>query len=191
LFQGLLVIFTFGLIVVGVLQWRTLEKTDETSREFNRAFVFLHGIKEEQIIKDSKSSTWYFVANLENNGNTQTVNAATQIACAKPEIKDLFDDNGIPAPASPRVFGPKQMFGGGVCFWEADTLESDRLRGALHIIGGIVRYDDVFGHSHVTKFCREIVISADPRPIGQRLQYSTSSCSDAVDCSDKECNHKQ
>jgi hypothetical protein len=38
-FQGLLVIFTLGLVVVGVLQWRTLDKSDATLKAAQRPWI--------------------------------------------------------------------------------------------------------------------------------------------------------
>jgi hypothetical protein len=44
LFQGLLVLFTFGLVTVGALQWQTLDKTDDTFRIGQRPWVTISGI---------------------------------------------------------------------------------------------------------------------------------------------------
>jgi hypothetical protein len=96
----------------------TLEKTDQTLREtlattkaFNRAFVFARGIKEQQVTADNKNSLWAFLFEVENNGNTQTVDASVGIACDKPPILDLF--RGVANPTGHRVFGPKQVVGAG------------------------------------------------------------------------------
>src|SRR5438874_13232433 len=37
--QGLLVLFTLGLVAVSALQWSTLEKTDETLKAAQRAWI--------------------------------------------------------------------------------------------------------------------------------------------------------
>jgi hypothetical protein len=181
-----LVVVTAGLSLIAYWQYGVLKSTDDVTREFNRAFVFLEDISEKQTSNGNQKSDWHFVPNIKNNGNTQTRDAVALVACDKAAIKELFD--GKNNTGKPRVIGPKQKIGAGLCSWDADTLE--REQNIPHYIGGVIRYDDVFDGKHVTKFCREVRILADPRPIGAPLQYSTSLCPETLDCADKECDRK-
>src|SRR5271156_1051212 len=90
----LLAITIVALFVVGILQWSTFENSDQTLKEtlattkaFNRAFVFTHGVKEQQVLRDNNNAAWVFLAELENNGNTKTVDAFVEVACSEPLIK--------------------------------------------------------------------------------------------------------
>ncbi len=184
--------FTIVLtIITGVTGWilyetnQTLKDTLAASNSANRAFIFFRDLASGQIEDKDKSTFWTFVINLENNGNTQAKNAKMVTACDDAAIKDIFI--GKTKASATRVFGPKQIVGSGGCTWTSKVLENGHQSGASFYIGGIVQYDDIFGGSHVTKYCRAIQILGDPQPKGARPENTTSLCPDLHDCADQEC----
>jgi hypothetical protein len=86
----LTVLATVGLVWVAYWQWDAMEKTDQTTREVNRAFV--RG-KELNIKKELLN--WFFTPIVENTGNTQTKNLEVF-------VDSIFDLNDVSMPIPPR-----------------------------------------------------------------------------------------
>ncbi len=170
-------VFTGG---VGYLQYLTLEKTDQTLRAGQRAFVFLEGIHMTQHAVLPNGYSWYFVASLQNNGTTQTKNLVTRLTC---KINPQHSDIGT----SHSLLGPKQIDGAGACTWSADQLAQIWQNQSHIFMAGDAVYYDVFDDRHITRFCRDITIQSDPRIGNGTLQQVTGVCPDWPDCADKEC----
>ena len=189
----LLGIFTVILaLIAGLTAW-ILEKTDQTlkdtlaaSNATNRAFVYFRELIPHQTVEKDENTNWTFLASLENNGNTQTRNVTFSIACEKTAIKMLFKSR--PNPETKRVIGPKQIVGSGACTWASSILDQTRQSQTPAYIGAVVEYNDIFGGEHVTKYCREIYILADPKPKASSLEFVAAFCADLPDCADEECS---
>jgi hypothetical protein len=175
-----LTIFTFLLVLVAALQWRTLEKTDATLRAGQRAFVFLDGIQMTQHPIQPQGYIWYFTASIQNNGATQTKDLVHRLACKKaPSNSEIQSAHS--------VLGPKQIDGAGACFWPADQLARIWQTQEHIFMMGDATYYDVFGDYHVTRFCRDILVESDPRVGTGIMQQVTATCPERPDCTDKEC----
>jgi hypothetical protein len=108
---------------IAYLQWQTLEKTDITLRNRQRAFVFLEGVHMSQLPAQPQEYDWLFVAAIQNNGATQTKNLISRLACRRdPKGSDLVSRHS--------VLGPMQT--AGACSWPADDLARIR-QNKLHI----------------------------------------------------------
>lgn len=66
---SLTAVATALLVLVAFLQWETLEKTDQTNREINRAFVKGASLNISDVLLNR-----FFTVVLENSGNTQAKN---------------------------------------------------------------------------------------------------------------------
>lgn len=173
-----LVVTSVLSIVVLYSQWRTFEKTDRTLREGERAFVYITGVNFFRFPAGG-ANAWYIVPEATNNGTTQTVNMTYNLGC-----------NTIVTANVKISFGPKEASGIGGCLFD---LAAVWRRHEFARISGMIFYQDVFSRSHVTIFCRNVTIQADPaqaRNMGD-LSQTTEFCPDVLDCSDKECDQKQ
>jgi hypothetical protein len=102
--------FTFCLVGVGVLQWKTLKKTDKTWRVVERAFVYIDSIAQGKVsgAYEGAGDVWHFLPMAINNGTTQTVGLAYDLIC---EYGSDVTNYGIYTS----VLGPKQEVGLGAC----------------------------------------------------------------------------
>jgi hypothetical protein len=170
--------------IIAFLQYRTLEKTDKTLRAGQTAFVFLQNIQMSEEPIPPRGYEWYFIANVTNNGTTQTKNFVSRLACKK---NPLSSEIGI----RHSVLGPKQTDGIGACTWPADQLVPIwQNRGHIFMVGDAT-YDDVFGEHHIFRFCRDIAIRSDPRNTSGVMQQVQGVCRDQEDCADKECERNR
>jgi cytochrome bd-type quinol oxidase subunit 2 len=87
-FTCLLAIATIGLVIVSFLQWRTLDKTDETFRAGERAFVFVtHNAAEWQPAQMINGQIVRFYPVVwENSGNSPTRDLTLEMHC--PELQN-------------------------------------------------------------------------------------------------------
>jgi len=186
-FTVVLAIATAGSGYVLWLTDHTLKDTLAANNAYNRAFIFFKELANGQTVEaDQTSTNWTFISNVENNGNTQTKNAKVSIACDIAVVQDIF--SGKIKPDGPRVFGPKQTMGSGACTWPSKELDQGRKQNKVFIVGGVVEYGDIFGGKHVTRYCRQIHILADPNPKGGKLEHVTALCPGLPDCADEECH---
>ena len=117
--------------IVAYLQWQTLEKTDNTLRAGERAFVFVkqHSDAWTAAKKVGDEVVRSFVLEVENNGNTQTKDLMISLYCPRPNIFEKIDpitSGKKPDIVSPRLLGPKQTGWAGVCNYRASELEDVR-----------------------------------------------------------------
>jgi hypothetical protein len=182
LFTAILAFATVALVWVAKLQWNTLEKTDETLRAGQRAFVFLENIQMNQQPALPQGFIWYFVPNLRNNGTTQTKNLTTRLTCE-------FSPQPSKVGVRHSLLGPKQIEGMGACSWSAESLAQIWQSHTEILIAGDATYSDIFDDPHVYRFCRKITVASDPRVGGGILQQVTATCPDWPDCIDNECRN--
>jgi len=182
-FTGALVIV--GAVGVGIayLQWRTLEKTEQVSRNINRAFVYAGKINLQRDVKDP---VFGVAVPITNSGNTPTSNLAVQIECvtappsaAVPEPFSTFTWDK--KKAKPQVLGPKQSIILFACILTQNQYNKIRDRKANQFIIGEARYFDILTHSKMrrTRFVQQLFIDPNrqysSRPIGKN------------NCSDEDC----
>lgn len=196
-----------GLLVwVAIWQWDTLEKTDQTNRAINRAFV-----KGKTLNVSDDMLNRMFTVVLENTGNTQAKNM------------EVFFDNDfrldeVNLPPSPSretpLYSPvdpniayerkRETFpafsriplgaravtvAGGLAlpYKFLDAMAANRSDGYIY---GIIWYDDIFPKSerHKSKFCFVV----QPVKIGDQRTTTNFSLCRYWNCTDDECDqHKK
>jgi len=193
--QGLLCLFTFGLVIVGLLQNKTLdaqrvvlEKTDNTQRAINRAIVYPDQIS---LIPypdpPTVRSGWALVS---NGGNTLATHATVQGGCARakgaekidnPFLQLKWDDGGV---NNLNIVSPKQGFPLPIC----DFVENEftaAVKGDLQLfIRVIIHYRDIFDPILPRRTERTVKLLADG--ITSRFAYvGPNNCADN-DCPDED-----
>jgi hypothetical protein len=193
LFTLLLSIATVGLVYVGELQRRTLEKTDETQRMFNRAFIFPVAADLALVPTPGFSTMkWNFVPQWENSGNTATVDLKVETRCGvlvSQRIEPSFGTGAADA-SSNRVIGPHQkVLGEGCSFGYQELSEAMTRKKFLYILMRAT-YKDVFGAMHITEFCAKAFILignlSDPYPTRPIGLSNGASCLNH-NCADEQC----
>jgi hypothetical protein len=208
IFTCVLAIATIGLTIISFLQWRTLEKTDETWRVGERAFVFLKlpgdGWQKAQITINGITMrtlpvTW------ENSGNSPTRDLVVKLYCVPPQLNAV--KNPITVPVQPPLevrllLGPKQTTWGGACNYPAAALDLVKDKGYHLYIAAVADYFDIFDAPHKTEACFEVInltgtyVNITKAPTGSfedvdvipQWQFTTN-C--GRNCADKECeNHR-
>jgi hypothetical protein len=193
IFTGVLALATLALVYVSALQWRTLEKTDETARASERAFVFPAPKKAEwrPAVKNKDVVTREFPVVWENSGNSPTVNLVIETYCHNPV--PLSEENPITQNIDPtvrvqRLVGPKQTTWGGACIYNADQLYLVKNSGYHLYIGSTADYSDIFDKHHHTESCTEIVgLSKADKFEDVNVIPGGSLINCGRNCADKEC----
>jgi hypothetical protein len=188
-FNFILAIATIGLAFVSFLQWRTLDKTDETFRAGERAFVFVKQIIWGQAQMKDGMAYRSVAPEWENNGNSQTKGLIVELNCPRPTW--LTDDNPMRISdgnfgTTPRLIGPRQTTAEGSCKYSADELKTVQHNGKHLYIAGKATYDDIFDKPHVTEYCVEIVnVIGDVSAADVTPYNDTQIC--GRNCADEEC----
>jgi hypothetical protein len=194
MFTGVLALATLALVYVSALQWSTLEKTDETARASERAFVFpaqnhvqwLPAVKNKDVVTREFPVVW------ENSGNSPTVNLVIETYCLSPvPLSEANPIMGIHDPVIhvQRLLGPKQTTWGGTCIYNADQLDSVKNSGYHLYIASTADYFDIFDKHHYTETCIELVsLSKDDKfeDINVMPRGDLTAC--GRNCADKECD---
>jgi hypothetical protein len=198
-------IATVGLVWIAYWQWDVLEKTDQTNRAINRAFV-----KGQALQINQTGTYWNFQPNIENSGNTQAKNMEVFVdsafdmsevnmppspkrrtpLLASRDPEEIYRQKKKDFPAFTRVpLGAKSStpIGGiGIPAKYIDDMAKGRADGYVY---GMIWYDDVFLRSerHKSKFCfvvQPVKSGDDPTRVTYGLcQY--------WNCTDDECDkHK-
>jgi hypothetical protein len=186
---------TVTLTVVGLLQWRTLEKSDQTLRAGQRAFVFVRQIPTNWTAAQTRNGTVVrdIPIEWENNGNSQTKDLIVEINCPRPQWFVSADPMTISDGyygKSARLLGPKQSVLGGTCSYTAEQLKSVQ-RDRMHLyVTARATYSDIFNEKHITEYCGEIVdIVGNFDDLSVIPKNTTQIC--GRNCADKECDKKQ
>jgi hypothetical protein len=193
LFTGVLALATAALVYVSWLQQRTLDKTDETFRAGERAFIFPAqnnvAFQPAKTI-DGKVIRAYPIV-WENSGNSPTVNLVIETYCL--DSLPLAEKNPITVLHNPtahvqRLLGPKQTTWGGVCNYSAEQFDMVRDNGYHLYIASKADYFDIFDNHHYTEACFEFVnLSKDDKfeDVKVTPQGGINNC--GRNCADKEC----
>ncbi len=107
----LIILCTLGIATIGFLQWKTLEKTDQTSRLRDRAFVHFLNPKIIDYPID-KPKVWAIAISVENAGNMPARSISIKQAIVETQkSKDIIDPFPLAKwqiTQAPNVIGPKQ-----------------------------------------------------------------------------------
>lgn len=193
LFTAVLALAIIALVYVSALQWRTLDKTDQTWRDGERAYVF--PAQNNATWLPAKTNGGQIIRSYpivwENSGNSPTVNLVIKTYCLSPlplpeanPIKMLHD----PTADVQRLLGPKQTTWGGTCIYSADQLDTVRDSGYHLYIVSTADYFDIFDNHHYTETCFEFLdFSKDDKfeDIKVMPRADISNC--GRNCADKEC----
>jgi hypothetical protein len=192
IFTGVLAISTAGLVVVAAVQSYILEKTDQTFRAGERAFVFVKG-----------QNTWLpaetfntnilrsYVVEWENSGNTETKNLFVRLYCPRPSAFDTADPITLkyePSQQISRLLGPKQSTWAGVCIYSDEELSHAADLGIPIYVASNSSYFDTFDDFHLTEYCVKLVqlTSRDFKNKAVVPNNLLEACTDH-NCADKEC----
>jgi hypothetical protein len=196
---------TAGVVWVAYWQWETLEKTDDSNRAINRAFVAGKTID----ISRDRPGYWQFNTILENAGNTRAQNVEVHVYYdfGGDRTNDRDTDERTRPAFTPRD-DPEDLLkknansefskldriplnlkstytiqGNGYPFKYIDDIAEKRADG---YISGVITYDDVFNGSkrHISKFCfviQPVKRGTEPTTIaGGLCQYWN--CVDEIEC---------
>lgn len=188
-----MVAFTGLLVVVGALQFCTLEKTDETYRSAQRAFALVKEMKAIPTTADGKTVTWHIGANWENTGSTPTRDLRLYFQCqlGSVSVEPKFDFSAIQNSADfhRRLIGPHQSQLGGSCsqLWSGAQIAAIQKEGEVIYVAGYASYKDIYDDAHRTEFCESVNFIGDPMVGDPNIQFTASLCA-AHNCADSECN---
>jgi hypothetical protein len=189
--------WTKALVFVGSItavilffQYCTLEKTDQTQRAANRAFVF---VKQTYWAHAAGSAEYRYIAEWENSGNTPPDHMTVQIACIHSdwgESDPLTVKNATLSDKFSRVMGPKQTVIGGYCIFSSEQM-IDGQSGKMHLYFFTkAEYSDVYDptYTHVTEYCIEFreIKASDIQPNALSLGIPC----DTHNCTDENCRKK-
>ena len=162
IFNGVLAIATIGLAIVSFLQWRTLDRTDETFRAGERAFVFLKlpgdGWQPAQTINGEVDRALPVV--WENSGNSPTRDLVIKLYCVPPQqnaVENPISTLGKPPLVGSRLLGPKQTTWAGSCSYPAAALDLVKDKRYHLYIASTADYFDIFDTPHRTEACFEVI----------------------------------
>jgi hypothetical protein len=165
MFTGVLALATLALVYVSVLQWRTLDKTDETMRAGERAFVFVK-MFQLGVVNDVQKIT----PMLENSGSTPANPLHWWISYKKTGVEGLptnfkypdFDTQGSEIVGKGNgittYLGPHQTIYAETISIPITAMKDVREGRARVFVWGWLEYVDTFQTTlvHRTEFCQEI-----------------------------------
>jgi hypothetical protein len=179
----LLAVFTLLLVVVGFFQIKILNKTDETSRLRDRAFVYFAdpGLRP---YPPEKPTAWGIVINVQNIGNMPARGVSVKYALKYSKHSDKtvvpWEPKNWSSPETPSVIGPKQL-----CALQAGAIGIDRILEARRGMTDIfimmeATYIDgfEFGKRRVTQMSRILRFDDHGYSLGFNENHN---------CSDDDC----
>ncbi len=183
--------------IIAFLQWRTLEKTDQTWKAGERAFVFARVDKAgwQPAEKIGNQVVRGFFVPIENSGNSPTKDLVVSLYCPRPTAFDVIDPitaKATPTVVSPRLLGPKQLQWAGVCNYTASELQSVRGDKLSLFVAFRADYYDIFDAHHVTEFCQTLMnfIEGDFQQLSFIPNSNFVPCK-AHNCADDECKREE
>jgi len=194
--QILLTVFTLGLLVVGFLQWctfkkqwATFEKTDDTLRAGERAFISVTGLEMTRLEHSIRVQISFY-----NSGATPTVNLKWGgYPRDKNELR-VEKENWLPHEFSDadliqrESLGPKSKlsfpFNLGI---DEDDISDIKNGKIFPKFSGKIDYFDTFGDRHQTKFCYRLFYNPEAHP---KDVFGYLSCGGNTNCMDEECERK-
>ncbi len=208
-----LFVAAFGTVVASVATYLSANQT-QVSRQalvaVQRAFVFPTEIQLKSLpIPTQGREVVLFHPTYENSGATPTENLYQYFKVELVNRESIRSFNMDPPSSTKFVFtvmGPHSTAPGGQDYLPmTDALSIGRLDRPDAVAFGELHYQDVFGASHVTKFCTDYqsvtvepastqalttqTSSAQPAPVAQQYQVFAQACP-VHNCADDECNIK-
>jgi hypothetical protein len=162
--------FTLALTIIGGITGWILWRTDQTSRDINRAFLSSYEVKISKITDEGGEPSWELSPLLENAGNTSAIDVRTRlirvynspiwqmrkiniVGGLDPDESELEFD-GLPAESLSLAPHSKMTLGTVVITDQAR--EMIRLKTLSAYLFGEAEYFDVFHRWHRTKFCHRL-----------------------------------
>jgi len=191
IFTGILALATLALVVISILQWLTLDRTDQTFRAGERAFVFVTHSREgwQRAEKINDEIVREFPVVWENVGNSPTRGLLIKLYC--PDVQPFAVTNPVSLPGKTEQMSatiePKQTTWGGSCFYSNLQLKLVKNNEYHLYVIAMADYFDIFDEHHKTESCFELAEMSgnlddlDAQPHG-RLRYCERNCAD------KECD---
>ncbi len=191
IFTGILTVFTY-------MVYRVTDRTDETARATQRAFLNFAGIgRGVAVVSDDPKTKSHqeILLNWHNSGTTPARNAIANVS-GQPWPSELpqgfaFQDLN-PAARQPIAVGPKEISGVRVIVPIEDLRSSWEGKSRLFFWGWVV-YDDIFPDdpSRLTEFCAEMIQIGIPRDkdIADRtvpIVWNFTRCKEH-NCYDQDC----
>ena len=161
--------------------WQASVANDSEKRSL-RPYV---NISADAVIPPGANPAWRFPLSADNNGDTQTDRAQSEVWCVREDFPADDPMAGAPTVKVKRFFGPKQHIGIGYCAFTAEQMNAAAAgRGVLFVAARIV-YFDRFDKTtpHTTEFCQRlenIKLNASPPAM------DSETC-DSHNCADDEC----
>jgi hypothetical protein len=173
IFTAVLALATMTLVYVSWLQQRTLEKTDETWRAGERAFVFVthNNVGWQRAKMINGEIVREFPVVWENSGNSPTRDLVVKLYCLP--LGPLTIENPISsidkAKRLPLLLGPKQNSWGGTCSYSTKLLKLVRDNGYHLYIAAMANYFDIFDEPIRLKRVLSSLIFLEILKISKRL----------------------
>jgi hypothetical protein len=203
---GLLPLFTFLLVVVGILQWCTFEKTDLTLKETlrasqlaQRAFVYFTNLDVRP--NYFKKDTWVMVTRIENVGTTSAKLPSVEIGCklSETELSEPFESierkNLDRIPIAPKI--PRDAPACEDVPIDRDLITKISDGRVYFYFTGKIAYNDIFDGTerHFTKLSYRVmrlwfssfIPPGSPLPVRQLNSVARRAGSLKYNCSDQDC----
>jgi hypothetical protein len=205
-------IATIAAALIGYYQWRALRSTDEATHiaagaarssattahdalvKAQRPFVYQKSVWYRAFIKDGQK-LWRGIVEWENSGLTPTKVANFELDCpfiragnaiADPYALKKLSRITKKATRVSAILAPRQTKFGGQCEFTAEELVNAQQGITTQYIVGQVSYIDIFGVSHITRYCEYLYhIGGDVSGFGN-IEVSGNSCI-RHNCADEEC----
>jgi hypothetical protein len=166
-FTALLALFTALLVFVAYLQWRTSERTDQTLRLQQRAWLAMRGLVAPDNFKNKTDKYTEIPFRLENTGREPALKVHEVMNSSALEVEHFRDVEymnafiktmlngqvceGFGVNPNGRAIFPKGSPGGVIGFSENDTKKVNG-RSAYALVVGCFVYETL-GETHRTKSC--------------------------------------
>jgi hypothetical protein len=192
-------VFTAVLAVFTYLLYRVADRTDETARTAQRAFVSFKDLQFSLRVADptgTKLLAYQMAGGWENSGTTPARRGVSRISYryfAGPMPTDFDFKDIVTDETNPFVLGPKATAYVVLVPPIPMTVFIGIQQGTQHLyFWGWTTYDDIFPHSirHLTEFCGEItqVVSSLPDITDPKSQFRIGSHSCPThNCYDEDC----
>jgi hypothetical protein len=190
---------SIALAVVAILQWCTLEKTDQTLRDTlsankieQRAFIFRNGYSLVPRTENDAIARWGIVPILENSGSLPTIfYIYTDYADGKVEFgkpiecpADFKAISQVITNGYRRVLGPRETTSEETGAIRVLTVEEVIHTREFFVYGLVVYTDGFTTERRQTRFCNGIILNGNPHQFG--LAYSAVPARTG-NCIDDEC----
>jgi hypothetical protein len=188
-------LFTFALVGVGVLQAVILSRTDDTSREAQRAAVYVREIKRRDFTTIANNPGFYYFAVFANGGTTPTKHLKYRTMCSNREFLANQVDfvayfRKYKTPWTPGYLGPGASQEILTCTAAGDFIRDSIVKNNGWNFFGEASYADTYKTPHWMTFCYEASLGNY-----QSNDIIVSPCfshgAEKYNCSDDDCIYRK